>query len=193
MLKYFSIGLILTAAMATPAQAQDESKTLTKGQKSVAGSDAKKEKDDGGVRMGKAMHGTPVIDGKIDDIWKNVPPLMTDREVESDNSLTDGQTVSRASVKCLWDKDHLYCLAEVKDDKISVASSDDWDQDSVEFFIDENMSKKSSYDDDDAQYRTTAEGVETHGSSRSGQEDWLRRPSQQRPRNRLPWVDRQME
>ena len=171
MLKRFSIGLILAAVMTTPAQAQDESKTLTKGQKSVAGSDAremKKEKDDGSVRMGKAMRGTPVIDGKIDDIWKNVPALMTDREVESDNSLTDGQTVSRASVKCLWDKDHLYCLAEVKDDKISVASSDDWDQDSVEFFIDENMSKKSSYDDDDAQYRTTAEGVETHGSSTNG-------------------------
>ena len=171
MLKFFSFALILTSVLAAPAQAQDESKTLTAGQKSTAESETRKEskqEDDKGVRAGKAMHGTPVIDGKIDDVWKNVPALMTDREVASENSLAKGQTVSRASVKCLWDKDHLYCLAEVKDDKISTESSDDWDQDSVEFFVDANMSKKSSYDDDDAQYRTTAEGVETHGASTNG-------------------------
>ena len=156
LLKCLSVALTLTAVLAAPAHAQDELKIPTTEQK------------DEGVREGKAMHGTPVIDGKIDDIWKNVPALMTDREVKSENSLDDGQTVSRASVKCLWDKDHLYCLAEVKDDKISAKSTDGWEQDSVEFFVDENMSKKSSYDDDDAQYRTTAEGVETHGSSTNG-------------------------
>ena len=168
MLKCFSITLIATAILAAHSYAQDGSKSSATDKKSVAGSDAremKKEKDDKGVRNGKAMHGTPVIDGKIDDVWKNVPALMTDREVEDKNELAEGQTVSQASVKCLWDKDHLYCLAEVKDDKISVESSDDWDQDSVEFFIDENMSKASYYDDDDAQYRTTAGGVESCGSS----------------------------
>lgn len=111
------------------------------------------------------MRGTPVIDGKIDDIWENVPALMTDREVKSENSLAEGQAVSQASVKCLWDEGHLYCLAEVKDDKIGVESSEGWGQDSVEFFIDENMSKASAYDDDDAQYRTTADGVESFGPS----------------------------
>ena len=66
---------------------------------------------------------------------------------------------------CIRDR---YCLAEVKDDKIGVESYEDWGKDSVEFFIDENMSKSSPYDDDDAQYRTSADGVETHGESTDG-------------------------
>jgi len=93
---------------------------------------------------------------------------MTDRDVEDENTLTEGQTLSQASVKCLWDEGHLYCLAEVKDDKISVESFDGWDQDSVEFFVDENMSKADYYDDDDAQYRTTAEGEESFGDLIAG-------------------------
>jgi len=162
-LKCFSIALIATAILAAPSHAQDGS-AGSKSREMQAGST---KKDDGGVREGKAMRGTPVIDGKIDAVWESVPALMTDREVKSENSLDDGQKISQASVKCLWDEGHLYCLAEVKDEKISVAASDDWEQDSVEFFVDENMSKANSYDDDDAQYRTTADGVESFGSSTS--------------------------
>ena len=80
MLKCFAITLVATAILAAPSYAQDGSKSSATDKKSVAGSDAremKKEKDDKGVRNGKAMHGTPVIDGKIDDVWKNVPALMT--------------------------------------------------------------------------------------------------------------------
>jgi hypothetical protein len=118
-----------------------------------------------GMREGKAMHGTPVVDGKIDDIWKDVPALMANRDVEIENTLEEGQKLATASIKCLWDDGHLYCLAEVKDDNIGTESFDDWAQDSVEFFVDENMSKSSPYDDDDAQYRTSAEGSETCGAS----------------------------
>ena len=116
-----------------------------------------------GKRIGKAMHGTPVVDGKIDEIWKDVPVLMVNRDVDLENMLSGEQKLSTASVRCLWDDGQLYCLAEVKDDKISTGSSDDWAQDSVEFFVDGNLSKSSTYDDDDAQYRTSADGNQTGG------------------------------
>lgn len=167
MLKCFSIALIATAMLTATSYAQDGPKSPNTNQKGSEFVEMKKE-EDSGAREGKAMHGTPVIDGKIDDVWKNVPALMTDRDVEDENTLTEGQTLSQASVKCLWDEGHLYCLAEVKDDKISVESFDGWDQDSVEFFVDENMSKADYYDDDDAQYRTTAEGEESFGDSTDG-------------------------
>ncbi len=121
-----------------------------------------------GMRVGKAMPGTPVVDGKIDDIWKDVPALMTDRDVESENTLESGQKPAMASVKCLWDDGHLYCLAEVKDDNIATESIEDWAQDSVEFFVDQNNSKTTPYDEDDAQYRTSANGSETYGESTDG-------------------------
>ena len=118
-----------------------------------------------GMRVGKAMQGTPVIDGKIDDVWKKAPVMMANRDVEAENSLDEGQQMPTASVRCLWDDGHLYCLAEVKDDKIAFESFDDWAQDSVEFFVDGNNSKTGPYDDDDAQYRTSANGTETAGAS----------------------------
>lgn len=126
-----------------------------------------KSDDKEGTREGKAMHGTPVVDGKIDDIWKDVPVLKTSREVEIENTLEEGQKVATASVRCLWDEGHLYCLAEVKDDKISTESFDDWAQDSIEFFVDANNSRTAPYDDDDAQYRTSAAGTETCGPTSS--------------------------
>ena len=121
-----------------------------------------------GMRVGKAVHGTPVVDGKIDDIWKSAPVLMANRDVELENTLDEGQKMPTASVRCLWDEGHLYCLAEVKDDKISTESFDEWAQDSVEFFVDANNSKTGPYDEDDAQYRTSAEGSNTFGASTNG-------------------------
>jgi len=167
--KYLTVFLIASAILAAPSLAQDGSKSRASDQAGSQKKDDAMQTDDKGVREGKALHGTPVIDGKIDDIWKNVPVLMTDRQVEDDNSLTDGQSISQASIKCLWDDGHLYCLAEVKDDNISNEASEDWEQDSVEFFVDENMSKAGTYDDDDAQYRTTAKGVESCGETTSGE------------------------
>ncbi|QEG25082.1 family 16 glycoside hydrolase [Mariniblastus fucicola] len=118
-----------------------------------------------GLRVGKASHGTPVVDGKVDDVWKNVPVLKVNRDVKLENTLDEGQKLPTATVRCLWDNGHLYCLAEVTDEKVATASFDEWAQDSVEFFVDENLSKTGPYDDDDAQYRTNAAGDETVGAS----------------------------
>jgi hypothetical protein len=140
-------------------------KELTAGDASESSDDKMNAKE--GMRVGKALHGTPVIDGKIDDAWKNAPVLKCNRDVEVENSLEDGQKMSTAKVRCLWDEGHLYCLAEVKDDKITTEAFDEWAQDSVEFFVDGNLSK-GPYDDDDGQYRTNADGEETIGASSKG-------------------------
>lgn len=116
-------------------------------------------------RRAVAIHGTPTIDGKIDDVWKKVPRLVTSRPVTEHNALEEGDVPATASVKCMWDDGHLYCLAVVKDSKISTENDDSWEKDSVEFFVDGNLARATSYDSDDGQYRTDASGVNTVGDS----------------------------
>ncbi|MFK7765678.1 MAG: family 16 glycoside hydrolase [Mariniblastus sp.] len=110
------------------------------------------------ARSGKAMHGTPTVDGKIDDIWKDVPRMHVNRSIEEHDELSGDEKPSTAWVKCLWDDGHLYCLAEVTDQKIATDADEDWQKDSVEFFVDANLSRSDTYDADDGQYRTDAAG-----------------------------------
>ena len=112
-----------------------------------------------------ANHGTPKVDGKIDDVWKNVPRLKTTRSVEEHDTLPEGEKAATAYARCMWDDGHLYCLVEVTDPKISTTAFDAWESDSVELFVDPNLSRGNSYDDDDAQYRTGADGEITVGTN----------------------------
>lgn len=116
-------------------------------------------------RVAHAHQGTPTIDGKIDDIWQSVPRIRTSREVEEHNELPAGKKAAVAWVKTMWDDGHLYCLAEVTDSKICDANAEPWDSDSVEFFVDGNLSQGTSYDADDAQYRTGADGTISVGAN----------------------------
>ena len=136
----------------------------TEGGAKAAAPEMEKAKE--GMQTAKAMHGTPEIDGKIDEIWKDVPALTVSRDVDYENSLSGDQKLSTASVRCMWDDGHLYCLAEVKDDNIAVDSGNEWEQDSVEFFVDGNLSR-GRYDEDDAQYRSNAMGKQTAGPTSS--------------------------
>ncbi len=112
----------------------------------------------------KAFMGTPKVDGKIDDLWEGVPRVLTSRSIDEVDELSADQKASTAWVRCLWDEGHLYCLAEVTDDAISSEAGDEWDRDGVEFFVDRNFARTSTYDDDDAQYRTEPDGNESTGS-----------------------------
>jgi len=124
-----------------------------------------KELDGSELRTAQAYQGTPTVDGKIDDIWKSVPRIKTDRSIEEHDQLPEGEKPATAWAKMLWDDGHLYVLAEVSDLKISVDNADPWETDSIEIFVDGNLSKGGSYDDDDGQYRTDAKGNETVGSN----------------------------
>jgi hypothetical protein len=112
----------------------------------------------------KAFKGTPKVDGKVDDLWMGVPRVLTSRSIDEVDELSTEQKASTAWVRCLWDEEHLYCLAEVTDDAISSLAGDEWDRDGVEFFLDRNSARTSTYDDDDAQYRTEPDGNESSGS-----------------------------
>lgn len=133
-------------AQETAAPAAQEEKTKTE----------KKE------RRIRASPGTPKIDGEIDDIWKTARKSKTDRYVESE-SMVQASEAATAEFRCLWDEKHVYILAVVKDAVLGVDADEDWQQDSVEFFIDENMARSTTYDGDDGQYRVNCEGNITFG------------------------------
>lgn len=98
------------------------------------------------VKIINVNKGTPVIDGAIDGIWNDVPANETD-------TWLNGTSGSTAKFKTLWSDGKLYVLAEVTDSLLSKASSDAYQQDSVEIFIDQDNAKNSYYESDDYQIR----------------------------------------
>jgi len=99
-------------------------------------------------KLAIAKYGTPKIDGEMDEIWKSTEEYLTDSYVQG----TKGK-VAYAKFRVLWDETSIYVYAEVFDSLLNKENSNPWEQDSIEIFIDENNSKGSSYDSDDAQYR----------------------------------------
>ncbi len=90
--------------------------------------------------------GTPVIDGIAEDLWDGVNENSTDVWVA-------GSSGSTAKFKILWDDSNLYVLADVTDTLLSKESSDAYQQDSIEIFIDQNNAKTTAYQADDYQIR----------------------------------------
>ncbi len=87
-----------------------------------------------------AAPGTPEIDGEIEVLWQTAPIAKTDRVV-IDGLQIPIDEVSMAKFRCLWDAKHLYVLAEIEDANLSANNDADWQQDSVEFFVDENFAR----------------------------------------------------
>lgn len=114
----------------------------------------------GGTKTATASSGTPVVDGKIDDAWKNTAVFTTDAKTMGDKAAT-------GKFRFLWDQKFLYVLAEVSDPVLSAKSKDTYQQDSVEVFIDQD-NKKGAYEKDDAQYRVSFKGKVSvdHGSKK---------------------------
>ena len=67
----------------------------------------------------------------------------------------------------LWDDEHLYVLAVVSDSLLSKASTNPWEQDSIEVFVDQNNAKTKSYQSDDGQYRVNFDNEQSFGGSAS--------------------------
>ncbi len=104
-----------------------------------------------------AIYGTPKIDGEIEDSWKNATAVEVKRIVKSETSMVESE-VATGTVKLMWDKEKLYALWQVKDSKLSAKSNNDYEQDSIEFFVDELHERAGAYQKDDAQYRVSYEG-----------------------------------
>lgn len=106
----------------------------------------------------EALKGTPIIDGEVDDIWADANEISTD-------VITAGTKPAKATVKTLWDENYLYVLAYVEDNNLSDAAENPWEQDSIEFFIDENNGRTAEYEYDDAQYRVNYNNVQSYGAN----------------------------
>ncbi len=102
--------------------------------------------EENNVRKGKAIFGTPVIDGTIDDVWKNAPKLPIDRYQAAWQGATGEGRV-------LWDNSNLYVLIQVSDSELDKSATEAHEQDSVEVFLDQFNSKTSAYGDEHGQYR----------------------------------------
>lgn len=93
-----------------------------------------------------ANYATPTIDGTVDAAWSKAPEMPINRY----QSAWQGAT---GVAKALWDDENLYVLIQVSDSQLDKSSANEWEQDSVEVFLDENNRKTTFYQDDDGQYR----------------------------------------
>ena len=94
--------------------------------------------------------GTPDIDSP-DDSWQGAEEIPLDIIV--------GKSAAKCRAKLLWDEDNLYVYMDVKDAVLNDDSEDDYQQDSIEVFIDEDHARAESYESDDKQYRVNYKNV----------------------------------
>lgn len=107
---------------------------------------------------GNALYGTPELDGEADDLWSHAPELPINRF----QSAWQGAS---GSARVLWDEDYLYVLVRVNDTQLDKTNEQEWQQDSVEIFVDENNGKTTFYQQDDGQYRVNFENERSVGGS----------------------------
>ncbi|MFO8008405.1 MAG: sugar-binding protein, partial [Candidatus Brocadiia bacterium] len=84
----------------------------------------------------------PTIDGSADAVWADTNTYSIANALSGATGGTDLSGQWRA----LWDSTNLYYLVEVTDDAQVNDSTDAWDDDSVEIYIDADNSKGTSYD-----------------------------------------------
>ncbi|MDE4541380.1 endo-1,4-beta-xylanase [Thermoanaerobacterium sp. R66] len=110
------------------------------------------------AQIATAIYGTPVIDGKVDDIWNNIEPITTNTWVLGSNGAT-------ATAKMMWDDKYLCVLAVVTDPNLNKSSVNPYEQDSVEVFVDQNNDKTTYYESDDGQFRVNYDNEQSFGAS----------------------------
>ncbi len=102
---------------------------------------------------------TPFIDGMIDGAWGNATVHGTDEFLVAGGGSSDGPQDLDISWRALWDDDNLYVLIEVVDDVIINDDSRDWQDDSIELYIDAQDTNAEDYrpnNEDVPAYQLTA-------------------------------------
>lgn len=108
----------------------------------------------------------PEIDGDVDDAWTSVESRSLENvligDVESEEDLG-------ATWRAQWDDDAFYVLVDVTDDDRSNDSDAQYNDDSVEVFVDADNSKGDEYDGtNDFQFSFPWDGEEIRGQFPSG-------------------------
>jgi fibronectin type 3 domain-containing protein len=84
----------------------------------------------------------PTIDGSVDSVWSSA----TAYDIDNALSGSTGGSDLTGTWKALWDNTNLYYLVDVTDESLQNDSTNAWDDDSVEVYIDADNSKGTSYD-----------------------------------------------
>lgn len=106
--------------------------------------------------IGTAQYGTPTLGGdNLDPLWATTDTMPNMKHLTMKDGTTSGTT------KVLWDDKNLYVLARVKDPVLNTGSSNAWEQDSIEIFVDETNSKATKYGDGMGQYRINYKNVQS--------------------------------
>lgn len=108
---------------------------------------AKDDEEKPQVKVAEAAYGTPVIDGEQDSVWNSTNYNVFDNVMGSDSTFYKGW------FKVLWDEENMYMLAKVYSEQFSNMDDSPWENDSIEYFIDEDCMRTTTYFDDDYQLR----------------------------------------
>jgi endo-1,4-beta-xylanase len=100
----------------------------------------------------------PVIDGTVDAAWADANVVQT-AKVQSGDAAG-----ASADIRTLWQNDTLYVLATVTDAHIDTTSSNAYEQDSLELFVDPGNAKNGAYRSQDAQMRINVNNVHSFGT-----------------------------
>jgi len=106
-----------------------------------------------------ATFGSPYVDGVIDDCWKNAKVIVPD--------IYSAASDVKVKHRIMWDDNALYFLTEVQDSNLDKVNTTSYQQDSVEYFLDELYDKASGYQPDDLHYRVNFENMRTTDSGDS--------------------------
>jgi endoglucanase len=85
----------------------------------------------------------PEVDGDVDDAWSNVTAHEFRHVVQGS---VDGDDDLSGTWRATWDDDAFYLLVDVTDDELVSDSDQQYNDDSVEIFVDADNSKGSEYD-----------------------------------------------
>ena len=108
---------------------------------------AKDDEEKPQVKVAEAAYGTPVIDGEQDSVWNSTNYNVFDNVMGTDSTFYKGW------FKVLWDDENMYMLAKVYSEQFSNMDDSPWENDSIEYFIDEDCKRTTTYYDDDYQLR----------------------------------------
>jgi hypothetical protein len=91
----------------------------------------------------------PVIDGTLDDAWKNIPEISVSQYsfTYTPPGLPDGPSDCSETIRVMWDANCMYCFVSIKDDTlVRDSGTDQYKDDSFQFYFDGDYSHGTSYD-----------------------------------------------
>ena len=109
----------------------------------------------------EAIKGTPTIDGTKDAIWDKANEISV-------NKFVIGSSGATAVARTMWDDNKLYVFATVTDGSLHKESTDAYQQDSLEIFVDQKNDRTDVYGNDDGQYRVNFNNEQSFGSNPGG-------------------------